>query len=148
MSAELPQPGSPRAGPTEQASDGRVEIEVEVEFSGDIRQRVRIVGTPEQVLKVAPASMKLLRDTVKEAERARIRKRFVGAAHIVVFGVAALSIIGLALDFANIRDFNTTALFTMGGWVLGSIIYFYLAIIKDVFGLKITVPKPPTLPPK
>ena len=91
--------------------------------------------------------MELLRDTVNQAERARIRKRFISAAHIVVFGVAALSIIGLALDFANVRDFNTTALFTMGGWVLSSIIYFYLAIIKDVFGLKITVPKPPTLPP-
>lgn len=83
---------------------------------------------------------------MKEVERARIRKRFVAAAHVVVFGVAALSIVGLVLDFANVRDFNTTALFTMGGWVLGSIIYFYLAIIKDVFGLKVTVPKPPTLP--
>ena len=130
----------------EQARDRRVVVEVEVESGDDYRQRVRITGTPEQVLKVVPASLKLMRGTMKEGERARIRKRFVAAAHVVVFGVAALSVIGLALDFANFRDFNTGALFAMGGWVLSSIIYFYLAIIKDAFGLKITVPKPPTLP--
>jgi hypothetical protein len=140
--------GSPRAHTSERAPDRNVEIEVEVEFSGDIRQRVRIIGPPEQVVKVVPATLQLLRGTMKEAERARIRNRFVAAAHVVVFGVAALSIIGLVLDFANVRDFNTAALFIMGGWVLGSIIYFYLAIIKDAFRLKITVPKPPTLPPK
>jgi hypothetical protein len=126
---------------------GSVAIEVEVEFSGDIRQRVRMEGPPEQVLKVAPVAFELVRDMMNEGERARIRKRFVAAAHVVVFGVAALSIVGLALDFANVRDFNTAGLFSMGVWVLGSIIYFYLAIIKDVFGLKVTVPKPPTLPP-
>ena len=147
MSGEPIQPGSPRARTPGQAPSGSVAIEVEVEFSGDIRQRVRMEGPPEQVLKVAPAAFELVRDMMNEVERARIRKRFVAAAHVVVFGVAALSIVGLALDFANVRDFNTAGLFTMGGWVLGSIIYFYLAIIKDVFGLKVTIPKPPTLPP-
>lgn len=83
---------------------------------------------------------------MKEAERARIRRRFMAAAHVVVFAMAALSILGLSLDFANIRDFNTAALLIMGGWILGSVVYFYLAIIKDAFGLKVQVPKPPTWP--
>lgn len=104
-------------------------------------------GPPEQVLKVAPTAFELVTNMMDKAERARNRRRFVAAAHVVVFGVAALSIVGLSLDFANVRDFNTAGLFTMGGWVLGSIIYFYLAIIKDAFGLKVTVPKPPALPP-
>lgn len=141
------QPGSPRARTPGQAPGDPVAIEVEVEFSGDIRQRVRVEGSPEHVLKVAPAAFELVRNMMDKGERARIRKRFVAAAHFVVFGVAALSVVGLALDFANVRDFNTVGLFTMGAWVLGSIIYFYLAIIKDAFGLKVTVPKPPTLPP-
>jgi hypothetical protein len=140
------QPGSRRARTAGQAPTGSVAIDVEVEFSGDLRQRVRMEGPPEQVLKIAPAAFELVIDMMKEVERARIRRRFVAAAHVVVFGVAALSIVGLALDFANVRNFNTGALFTMGAWVLGSIIYFYLAIIKDAFGLKVTVPRPPTLP--
>ncbi len=151
MSDEPPQPGSTPTHTAERAPDcslasDAVPVEVEIEFSGDLRPRVRLKGPPEKVLKVVPAAVQLMRDAMKEVERTRIRKRFVAAAHVVVFGLAALSIIGLALDFANVRDFNTAALFTMGGWVLGSIVYFYLAIVRDAFGLKVAVPKPPSLP--
>jgi hypothetical protein len=145
MSEAPPELASSPASTAGDARGGSVSYKVEIEYSGDIRQRVVVDGSPEQVLKVGPAVVQLVRDTMKEVERARIRRRFAIAAHVLVFGVAALSIVGLVLDFVNFRDFNTGPLFAMGGWVVGGIIYFYLAIIKDVFGLKVSVPKPPTL---
>jgi hypothetical protein len=118
--ADSIQAGPPTETASEHAENDSVAVEVEVNFSGDFSQRVRLEGTPEQVLKVAPAAFQLLIDTMKEAERRQNRKRFMVAASIVVFSGAALSLVGLMLDFANVRNFNTRALFTMGVWLLTS----------------------------
>ena len=80
---------------------------------------------------------------MKEAERARLRRQFFSAAHWVVFGVAALSIAGMVAHFLNIWTFDTTFLVGMGSWTVGTIIYLYFVIIKDVFGLDTRIPKPP-----
>jgi hypothetical protein len=59
------EPGEPRSQQQgEQTPGDSVAIEVEVE-SGDFRQRVRIEGQPEQVLKVAPAAFELVRKRMK-----------------------------------------------------------------------------------
>ena len=80
-----------------------------------------------------------------EADRARLRHRFLNWAHGVVFTVAGLSILGMAAHFLNLREFNVRFLATMGGWTLGTIIWIYFTIIRHVFGIKERIRRPPQL---
>lgn len=110
-------------------------VEVEIDLDEDFRARI-ITDSPQDAIEVASALM-------KEAERARFRGKFFSAAHWVVFAVAGLSIAGMVAHFLNIREFNMTFLVGMGSWTVGTIIYLYFVIIKDVFHLDTQIPKPP-----
>lgn len=112
---------------------GRVEIDLEIDE--DFRVRIR-TESPREAIEVVNAMM-------KEAERRRMRRTFFAAAHVVVFGVAALSVAGMVAHVLNLRPMNVPFLAGMGAWTVGTVIYLYFVIIRDVFGLTVKVPPPP-----
>jgi hypothetical protein len=121
------------------------DVEITIDIDEDFSTRIRIVGRPEDVIRVTENGVvaKLTEGSMQSSERARMRRQFFGAAHVVVFTVAFLSIAGMVAHFLNIRHFDTTFLASMGAWTLGTIIYVYFVIVKDVFGLKTNIPRPP-----
>jgi hypothetical protein len=124
-------------GPT---GDG--EVVVDIEIAEDFSARYSIRGSPEAVIKVAEAIVPKL--DPKEQYREQYRRKFFAAAHIFVFGVAVLSVAGMVAHFLDLRKFNLMFLTGMGVWTVGSIIWLYLAIIKDVFGVRVPLRPPPT----
>lgn len=78
------------------------------------------------------------------SEQEVYRRRFMSAAHVLVFSIAALAVIGMALHFANFRRFNTQFLVGMGLWIVGSAAWIYFTIIKKAARVKGSLPKPPT----
>lgn len=130
--------GKPKE-PTEE--ELRQEIfSLKIETGEDFRCRIHMTGSARNVKEVAK---ELIPSIMREIEQARYRKRFFSAAHLIVFSVAGLSVLGMVAHFLNLRQFNTLFLVGMGAWTVGSIIYLYLVIIRDVFGVKANIREPP-----
>ena len=120
------------------------EIHIDVDESGDFR--ISTVGVqPQDVQKLVSATFSEIQKMNREQERARIRRFFFNGAHVFVFVLAGLCVLGFVADFLNYRDFNTFALFLMGGWFVGTLCWLYFVIIKDSFGFKDEIPRPPSL---
>src|SRR5689334_1017270 len=103
----------------DESTNGARDVDVEIDFSENFSTRIRIRGPIDEVRKVLPEVLvdaeRARAMAMQKAEQARYRRQFFSTAHWLVFGVAALSVLGLVLDFLNIYDFNTRALYTMGG---------------------------------
>ena len=78
----------------------------------------------------------------------QFKRTFFYTAHIFVFALAALSVTGMVLDYLNYRKFNLFFLTGMGAWTVVSIAWLYFAIIKDIFNVKVPLPKPPGSEPQ
>ena len=116
----------------------RRNIEVNLEINDDFTVRLKATGDSEDVEEV----VKMVMD---KTDQARLRRRFLKWAHPLVFTVAVLSILGMAAHFLNLWEFNVRFLVSMGTWTLGTILWIYFSIIRDVFGIKEGIHRPPKL---
>lgn len=133
---------SPDPGDAQEEDKLDVDLHL-IDGDGPPSLRIQVRGKGEAVHSVLQDVMLDWRQLVKERERARMRRYFFSTAHVFIFGVAVLAVIGFGADFLKLREFNTRALWGMGAWIVVSIAWLYFAIIKDVFKLKGNGPPPP-----
>jgi hypothetical protein len=125
------------------------EIDIEEDYRGRLleKRKIRIKSTSADVDKTLLQVDAWMSKQDHDRDQREIRRvAFYTLTGVFVLG-ALLSLLGMALHFANFRTFDTTYLNMMGLWVVGTGVWLWFAIVKDVFHLKDVHISPPAPPP-
>lgn len=120
------------------------EISVDVQIASDFRIRIK-TSNPEHVVSITKELTVISEEHDERKERRQMRRFFFYSAHVLVFGIAIASAVGIVLDFFGVIDVETKLFGAMITWIIISIAWYYFAIIKDLFKIKKQPPPPPSI---